>query len=233
MGNLLVQERTIVIPGEEIANGMDFLPSFGTFREGENIISNVLGILTVSNHVIKVIPLHGVYYPQREDTVIGVVIDVGFSGWTVDIGAPTPVNLPVGDAVRERVELLKAELTRYYAIGDIIVAKIGNVTKSRIVQLTMREPGLRTLQGGRIIKVSPQKIPRIIGKNGSMVSMIKDTTKCEINVGQNGYIWLNGPIEGQMLAEHALKIIEEKAHLSGLTDSIKELLEKGVKNEKA
>lgn len=228
MGELLVEEKKIVIPGEEVANGMDFLPSTGTFRDGENIVANRLGIVSVSNHVIKVIALNGVYLPERDDTVIGKVTDVGFSGWTVDIGAPTPANMPVGDAVRERVELLRAELTRYFDIGDIIITKIGNVTRSRIVQLTMREYGLRKLQGGRIIKVTPQKVPRIIGKQGSMVSMIKQATKCELNVGQNGYIWIDGPVEGQLLAEEAIRTIEEKAHISGLTDIVKALLEKGV-----
>lgn len=229
MGKLLVKEKEIVTPGEEIATGMDFLPSVGTFREGENIIANRLGILNVSNRVLKVIALNGNYLPKRGDTIIGKITDVGFSGWSVDIGAPTTANLPIGDAVRERVELLKAEITRYYDVGDIIVAKIGNVTKSRITQLTMREYGLKKLHGGRIIKVATQKVPRIIGKKGSMVSMIKDATKCSLNVGQNGYIWIDGPAENQILAEKAIRLIEEKAHISGLTDTVKELLEKGVK----
>ena len=67
MGKLLVEEKTIVIPGEELANGMDFLPSNGAFREGENIIANILGILSINNRVIKVIPLNGVYEPERGD----------------------------------------------------------------------------------------------------------------------------------------------------------------------
>lgn len=228
MGELLTKEKEIVIPGEILATGMDFLPSTGTFREGENIVSNRLGIISVSNRVIKTIALNGVYMPEIGDVVIGKVADIGFSGWSVDIGAPTTVNLPVGDAVRERVELLKSDISRYFDYGDFLVTKIGNVTKSRIVQLTMREYGLKKMKTGRIIKVTPQKVPRVIGKKGSMVSMIKNATKCELHVGQNGYIWIDGPVEGQMLAEKAIHTIEEKAHMSGLTDTIKELLEKGV-----
>ncbi len=231
MSELLVNEKEIVVPGEEIARGMDFLPSLGTFREGESIYAKKLGIVEVKKHVIKVIPLRGYYMPKRGDTVIGVVTNIGFSGWTVDIGAPYDVNLPVGEAVRERVELLRSDLSKYFDIGDVVVANIFNVTKSKLIQLSMRDYGLRKLKGGRVIKISPSKVPRLIGKGGSMVSMIKEYTNCEINVGQNGYIWINGPIEGQYLVEKAVDLIEEKAHTSGLTDTIKQMLEKGVKNE--
>jgi exosome complex component RRP4 len=225
MGNLLVNEKQIVIPGEEIATGMDFLPSFGTYRDGESIIASRLGILSVRNRVTKVIALNGVYMPQMDDLIIGVVKDVGFSGWTIDIGSVTYANLPVGEAVRDKVELLKSDISKFYEIGDVIVTKVMNVTKSRIVQLSMRDHGLRKLQGGIIVKVVPQKIPRIIGKQGSMVGMIKDYTKCEISVGQNGFIWVYGPADKMQITKRAIKLIEEKSHISGLTDKVKEFLE--------
>jgi len=225
MGNLLVNEKQIVIPGEEIATGMDFLPSFGTYRDGESIIASRLGILSVRNRVTKVIALNGVYMPQMDDLIIGVVKDVGFSGWTIDIGSVTYANLPVGEAVRDKVELLKSDISKFYEIGDVIVTKVMNVTKSRIVQLSMRDHGLRKLQGGIIVKVVPQKIPRIIGKQGSMVGMIKEYTKCEISVGQNGFIWVYGPADKMQITKRAIKLIEEKSHISGLTDKVKEFLE--------
>jgi exosome complex component RRP4 len=228
MGNLLVEEKKIVIPGEEIADGMDFLPSVGTFREGEKIFANRLGVVSVYNRVIKVIPLAGKYRPVQGDIVIGMIMDVGFSGWSVNIGSENTVNLPVGEAVRERVEMLKSDLSKFFDIGDILVTKILNVTKSRIIQLTMRDFGLKKMRGGRMIKISPNKVPRLIGKKGSMVGMIKDATKCEIAVGQNGYIWVDGPVEQQIKVEEVIKMIEEKAHTSGLTDKVKEMLEKGV-----
>ena len=37
MSELLVKEKSIVIPGEELAKGIDFLPSYGTYREGDKI----------------------------------------------------------------------------------------------------------------------------------------------------------------------------------------------------
>jgi exosome complex component RRP4 len=225
MSKLLVEEKNIVVPGEEIATGMDFLPSSGTFRDKESIIANRLGILSVKNRVIKVIALNGTYIPERDDIVIGTVTDIGFAGWTVDIGAMSPANLPVGESVREKVDLLKSDLTRYFKIGDVIIAKVFNAAKSRMTQLSLRDRGLRKLNGGIIIKVAPQKVPRIIGKKGSMVSMIKESTKCDINVGQNGIIWIGGPAESEKIAAQAVGLIEEKSHISGLTDKVKEFLE--------
>ena len=47
-----------------------------------------------------------------------------------------------------------------------------------------------------------------------------------LTVGQNGLVWINGTPEGELLAVKAIRKIEEESHLSGLTDRIKEFLEK-------
>ncbi len=231
MSKLLIKEKEIVIPGEKIAEGMDFLPSTGTFREGESIYANKLGLVELKNHITKVVSLKGYYMPKRGDTVIGIINYIGYSGWDVNIGAPYDASLPVGEAVKERVDLLRGDMSRYFNLGDVIIANVFNVTKSKIIKLSMRDYSLKKLNGGRVIKISPSKVPRLIGKSGSMVGMIKEYTKCDINIGQNGFIWINGPIEGQYLIEKAVNLIEEKAHTSGLTDRVKQMLEEGVKNE--
>ena len=230
MSKLLIDEKSIVIPGEEIASGMDFLPSAGTFREGESIYSKNLGLLEVKKQVIKVIPLKGNYMPKSGDDVVGIVHDIGFSTWAIDVGCPYHINLTVSDAVREYVDLSRDDITKYFDIGDIVAVKVTNVTKSKMISLTMKSYGARKLEGGRIIKISYSKVPRVIGKQGSMISMIKEYTNCKIHVGQNGYIWISGPAEGQRLVEKAIDLIEQEAHTNGLTDRVKEMLE-GDKNE--
>ena len=132
MGKTLVEEKSIVVPGEKIAEGMDYLPSTGSFRDGEDIFANKLGILYLNKRVIKVVPISGRYMPEKRDTVIGLVTDVGYSGWQVDIGASVEAKLPVGKAVRERVDLLKTDLNRYYQIGDIIVSKVLSAIGNKI-----------------------------------------------------------------------------------------------------
>ena len=85
---------------------------------------------------------------------------------------------------------------------------------------------MRKLQGGRIFKVNPNKVPRIIGKQGSMVSMIKLATNCKIIVGQNGLIWIEGTPQEEKVAVDTILMIEREAHKSGLTDRVKAYLEK-------
>ena len=90
----------------------------------------------------------------------------------------------------------------------------------------MKGPGLMKLKGGRIVRVNANKVPRIIGKQGSMVSMIKQSTNCRILVGQNGVVWVKGDEPSkELLAVQTIKKIECEAHIPGLTDNIKSFLE--------
>ncbi len=222
---LEVKERSIVIPGEILATGMDYLPASGTFREGTNIIATQLGIVNVSGRLVRLIPLSGRYIPKKGDVIIGKIADMGFSGWRVEIGWAFEANLSMKDGSSDFIEK-KADLSQYYDYGDIISVQIIHVAGSKIIDLTMKGPGLRKLKGGKIIDVSPSKVPRIIGKQGSMVSLIKEHTGCLIIVGQNGKVWISGhDPEKEMLATNAIYKIEEESHLEGLTDRIKAFLE--------
>ena len=58
-----------------------------------------------------------------------------------------------------------------------------------------------------------------------MVKMVRDSTFTKIIVGLNGLIWLDGIPENVIVAMEALRIIEEEAHLEGLTDRISKYLE--------
>ena len=107
-----------------------------------------------------------------------------------------------------------------------MVTKIINVTSQKLVDVTMRGPGLRRLKGGRILQVNTNKVPRIIGKAGSMVSMVKNATDCNIIVGQNGIVWIEGKPKNILVAVDAVNRIERESHISGLTERIKEYLEK-------
>ncbi|MBI4896314.1 MAG: hypothetical protein HY832_02090 [Candidatus Aenigmarchaeota archaeon] len=103
------------------------------------------------------------------------------------------------------------------------------MSRTKNIQLSMKNRKCRKLHGGRIIRVTPAKVPRIIGKSGSMVEMIKEITGTQIVVGQNGIVWVKG--EHADVAIEAVVEIEEKSHLSGLTDHIKATLEEKMKNE--
>lgn len=230
MSKLLVKEKEIVVPGEVLAEGMDNLPGAGTYREGNEIMAGRLGLTYIDGRTIKLIPLSGKYTPKRNDTIICKVIDINFSGWRVDTNSAYSAMLSIKDATSSYIGK-GADLTQYYNLGDYIVTQVVNVTSQKLIDITMRGPGLHKLKGGRIIEVSSHKVPRIIGKQGSMVSMLKQATGCRIVVGQNGLVWIEGEPDNELLVENTIRKIEKESHLSGLTERIQKFLEKetGVK----
>jgi len=222
IGGLNMAERELVIPGDLLGEG---IAGSGTYMENGKIYASVLGLAERKDKLIFVIPLNGIYSPKTGDGVIGKIEDVAFSHWIVNINSPYFGVLPLNEAVTDFVDLTKTDLTKYFNYDDIIFAKISNVTKTKSVQLTMKDRKCRKLYGGRLIKITPAKVPRVIGKGGSMVEMIKKYTGCQIVVGQNGIVWIKG--EKEDLAIEAIQCIEEKSHTTGLTDKIKEMLENG------
>ena len=229
MSKINVKDKDIAVPGEILAVGMESFPGIGTYREGENIIAVRLGLVQLDGRTIKLIPLSGRYIPQKYDTIICKVIDVSMNGWRLDTNSPYSAMLSMKDATSQFIPR-GADLKKFYDIGDNVVCKIFNVTSQKLVDITMKGMGLSKLKGGRIINVSSNKVPRIVGKQGSMVSMIKQATKCNITVGQNGLIWIDGSPKGELLAVNAIRKIEEESHLSGLTEKIEEFLNKNKIN---
>ena len=224
MTGLKVENKNIVVPGDVLAEGIDFLPSYGTYRMDDKIIASRLGIVSIDRNLIRIIPLTGKYLPKKGDTIIGKVIDITLGGWRLEINSPYTAMLSLRDATFDYIEK-GADLTEYFDINEYVVAKITNVTTQKLVDLTTKIPGVKKLRGGRIIKVNTNKVPRIIGKQGSMVSMIKKYTGCHIIVGQNGLIWVKGhDIAKENLAIFTIKKIERESHMSGLTDTIESYL---------
>ncbi len=225
-----VKDNDVVVPGEELASGMGYLPGQGTYRDGDKIRANRLGLVHIDGRAIKLVPLAGRYLPKSGDVIIGKVRDVTYSGWIIDTNSAYRAMLSLKDATNAYIRK-GADLTKFYSFGDYVVVKIFNVTSQNLIDLSMKGPGLRKLEQGRVITVDPSKVPRIIGKEGSMVSMIKTQTNCRITVGQNGVIWISGEPKNEIMAEGVIRKIEREAHVPGLTDKIKKELEKTNKGE--
>lgn len=224
MGTILVEKDDIVTPGETLAEGMDYIPGKGTFRDDDEIISKGLSLIDIDGSVIKGIPMNGRYVPQEGDRVVGRVKDILMSGWKIDINSAYDSMLPLKDASHDYIEK-GSDLTRYFDLGDYIAVKITAVSTQNMVDITAKGQGLQKLEGGRIIKVNPQKVPRIIGSRGSMISIIKKALDCNIFVGQNGYAWLKGEPANEVQAIQAIRRIEREAHLPGLTERISDMLD--------
>lgn len=222
---LTVSDKSVVVPGEELATGMDYLPTSGTYRDGDRIVASRLGLLNVDGRLLKIIPLSGKYLPKRGDIIIAKVIDITLNGWRCEINSAYSALLPIRDGSSEFIPR-GADLTRYFNFDDYVVVQITNVTSQNLVDLSTKGPGLRKLGEGRIMKVDPNKVPRVIGKAASMINMIKDATGCRISVGQNGIVWLQGTPESELVAVRAVEKIVAESHIPGLTDRIKAFLDK-------
>lgn len=222
------KEREVIIPGEVIISGDEYLPGDWTRREGKDIIASRFGLAEKSGRLIRVIPLSGIYTPRIGNVVIGTVTDVTFNGWIIDINAPYLAFLPLMESPRF---VSKENLQDFLDIGEILVAKVDSM-KHRGVDLTIRAKGLGRQENGMIIHINPNKVPRVIGREGSMINLIKNETKCDIIVGQNGLIWIKGDkVEDELKAKEAILLITKKANVSGLTEQMEKWFRKGDDEE--
>ncbi len=213
--------REVVIPGD-LLDGQGLKPGSGTFNEGGRIYAARVGIVAEREGFVSVIPLSGRYIPRSRDVIIGKVTDLGPSHWLVDINSPYPAPLNVKETPWT-VEF--GDTDRYLRVGDVILAEIVSVDEAMRVQLSMADRQFGRLTGGQILGISPAKVPRLIGRQGSMVSLIRDFTHVRMFVGQNGLIWIDGDPEGIRHTGYAIRMIEERAALPGLTDAVREYLE--------
>ncbi len=216
---IYVKEKDLVVPGEILAED-DYYAGRGTFQENGKVCSNLLGLVSLRNKKISVIPLKSKYLPKKGDVVIGKIDDVRFSMWGVDINSPYPGILPASEVFGRD----KKDLSRVFDIGDVLFLRIVDVDEVKKVKLGLKGRGMGKFKGGIIVDIAPTKVPRLIGKKGSMINMIKDKTGCKIVVGQNGLVWVKGKQEMEQIVKDTIKLIEKEAHTSGLTDRIKNRL---------
>ena len=216
-------DRQVVVPGEVIIEGEDYLPGDGTEKRGKEIVSLKYGLAEESNNLVRIIPLSGVYQPRKGNVVIGKVDNITLYGWMMDIDSSEGAFLPLQEVPRY---VNKDSLSEVFDIGDMVVAKIIGIN-SRGIDLTTKMRGLGIIDEGIIMKVNSNKVPRIIGKEGSMISLIKKESGCEVTVGQNGLIWIKGDkIENELVAKRAINFINEKSFTHGLTEEVEEWFKK-------
>ena len=212
-----------MIPGDVLGNADEYKAGENAYELDGKIRANVIGTKTYTNDAVGVTVMGGFYMPVTGDTVIGIINDVGPSNWMLDINAPYPAPLHVSE-VPWKVEF--GDTSRFLTVGDVVLLKILMVDESKKIQVTMKDSGLRKIEGGQLVEISYSKISRVIGKSGSMIQMLKNMTDCRIFVGQNGRIWIDGDGENVDVAAEAIRIIERESRSANLTDRVREFIEK-------
>jgi exosome complex component RRP4 len=220
------ENREIVIPSQLLGDIKEKKAGKGTFVENGKIYSEIIGVLNDSSNYINVIPLKGRYDPIEKDFVIGIVEEPLQSSWLVDINAAYPALLHVNEVPWD---VDYGETKKFLNHGDSIMAKVLQVNREKKLQITLKDRNLYKIKGGFILNVEPSKVPRIIGRKGSMIALLKKYTSCRIFVGQNGRIWIDGTEEGIRKVINVVRMIEDEALSYGLTNKIEELLKKDTK----
>jgi exosome complex component RRP4 len=193
--------KKLVIPGELVSDQRKRLGS-NVFVSDGKIYSKVLGITELNDEKASVVPLEGKYVPQQEDVIIGVVTRVVFAGFGLNINSFTESFIPKS-AIREDLK-----------VGDLVSAKITYVNEMREAEIGFP----RRMFGGEVVEVTPVRTPRLIGKNGSMLELLKQGTGCEIIIGKNGRVWArNGNLQ---LLRKVVTFINDNSYKSNLTNAV-------------
>jgi len=214
-----------VLPGDFITTAPLRLQN-NVVLEGKRIISTTIGLSDVSDDSVRVISLTGVYLPKIDDLVIGTIQYIHGNSWFADINSCYQGMLLGQDVFGRGSYPTKSEMEERLSKGDIIFAKIANSDRQREPLISIADQSLGKIDSGELVKISPAKIPRLIGKHGSMIQTIEGSTNATITVGQNGLIVVScDETNGLLKALAAIRMVDEQAHLVNLTDKVKKMLE--------
>ena len=246
--------REVVLPGEVLTEDTkNFLPGRGTIYNSERskITSLNIGLKQISKNYINVIPLRGFYTPRPGDKIIAMVVDKNPVKYKCDINAKDFGTLkPKNTIKKDKNRSFRGSSgggrgggrgrgngfsredmnTNKFNIGDILIVKILSADRINKPELTTVGKYLGIRNNGIVISIDPPKIPRVIGRSGSMIKMLKNLTKCNIFVTQNGRIWLKGEdLAHERLLIESIRKIENEAHKVGLTDRMQEYIMNEIK----
>ncbi|MEM3065962.1 MAG: exosome complex protein Rrp4 [Nitrososphaerota archaeon] len=203
-------EKEVVLPGQLLSDDSKRAGE-GTYVMDGKVYASTVGAATIRDGKVDVITFRGPYRPVEGDMVIGIVSDLKPIGIEVDLGGRITALLKIKN-IRELASLnLK--------IGDVVYVRVAS-SGLRGVFLELDEH-FRKIDEGVLLMVTPTKVPRLIGKRGSMINMLKKITGCNIMVGTNGLVVINGPSPTKEFAAiSGIRLIEREAHSQGLTDKV-------------
>jgi len=217
-------KKRYVIPGDVITTAPLRLEGNVTL-DGKRIMATCMGLSDVSSDSVRVIPLAGVYLPKIDDLVLCTISLVSGNSWFADMNSCYQGMLLGQDVFGRGSYPTKSEMEERLSKGDIIFAKIANSDRQREPLISIADQSLGKIDSGELVKISPTKIPRLIGKHGSMIQTIEGSTNATITVGQNGLIVVScDETNGLLKALVAIRMIDEQAHLVDLTDKVKKML---------
>ncbi len=145
--------------------------------------------------------------------------------WELDFNLWYIGFLPAMDVFGRDFSTHSDELSSKLKTGDLVAARIANFDRTRDPLITISDRDLGKIDDGVLVKISTSKVPRLIGKKGSMIQMIENGTNAAVTIGQNGWVVVAcESAEGLSKAKKAIEMVNEKAHIANLTDLIQDML---------
>jgi exosome complex component RRP4 len=216
-------KRKYVIPGEVVARG-NVRADLNVLRVDDKLIATRVGMAEIGHDVVRVIALSGPYIPRIDDLVVGKIIDYSAFAWEADINSCFFGILPAASVFGRDYSPAKDSLTEKLKVGDMIASRVIAFDRTRDPLLSISGPGLGRIPRGQVVKISPAKVPRLIGKKGSMIKTIETGTKSRMLIGQNGVVVIVGSPDDTIRAIRAVNLVEEEAHSPDLTERVQTLL---------
>ena len=216
-----VSSRKLVLPGDLLDTKSK--PGHGIFRRDGRVHASVLGYSSDQSGYMNVNAIAGRYTPKVGDKIVAICVETGPSVWRMDIGASFNSTLHHSES---GWKVPFGDTARFLTIGDAIWAEVFMVDAAGSHQISLKKDDCRKLYSGTIVKMGPTNVPRVIGKQGSMITAIREKTQTRILIGQNGNIWIDGKGNDIATAQKAIEMIDNEANSKGLTKKIEELLEK-------
>ena len=218
-------KKQYVIPGDVITTSPLRLRE-NVMLDGKKIIATSIGLTNIYDDSVRVIPLSAVYLPKIDDIVIGKITSIFGNSWFADINSCYEGMLLGQDVFGRGSSPTMSDMKSRLDIGDLICAKIANFDRSREPLISIADQNLGKIDSGELVKISPPKIPRLIGKHGSMIQAIESSTDTSITIGQNGLIVLkseNGSNLDKIIK--IFKMLDSTTDDSNMDEKIQKILD--------
>lgn len=219
------RQRPIVVPGEYVGDSKFHIPGLNVYRLSDRMLATTVGLVRIDGKRVDVVALKSFYQPKVGDLVVGIVKEPGTAGWTVDINSPFLAFLPLSEYPEKRIRLSRDSIGRILEAGTVLVGLIKDASIFSSPVITLKGKGLGVVSNGFLLSLTASKVPRLIGKKGSMLSTIEKGANVKLTVGQNGRLIVHSEdLNVVMKVKEVIGMIEKESHVYGLTERVEALL---------
>jgi len=219
------RQRPIVVPGEYVGDSRFHVPGLNVLKLSDRMLSTTVGLVRTDGKRVDVVALKSFYQPKAGDLVVGIVKEPGVAGWTIDINSPFLAFLPLSEYPGKRIRLSRDSMGRILEAGTVVVGLVKDASIFSSPVITLKGRGLGVVSNGFLLSITASKVPRLIGKKGSMLSTIERGANVRLTVGQNGRLIVHSEdLNIVTKVREVIGMIEKESHVYGLTERVEALL---------